>query len=79
MKYYVKTDFVPERVTYLTVGKEYLLKNEIKHKGAIVRGELKNDAGRVNVICIKECAHLDFTDWTLIEKEKEDEPSTSKI
>lgn len=72
-KYYVKTDYVPEDVTYLTKGKEYLLKNKIKHKGAIVGGKLKNDEGGLDIICIKECAHLGFTDWTLIEKEEGEE------
>lgn len=71
-KYFVKTDFVPEGVTYLTAGKEYLLTDLTFRKNKISGGYLKDDYNEESYIFLEECAHLDFKPWTLVEKEEED-------
>lgn len=71
-KYYVKTDYVPEDVTYLTAGKEYLLTDLTFRKNKISGGYLKDDDNEESYIFLEECAHLDFKPWTLVEKEEKD-------
>ena len=78
MKYFVKTNFVPEDVDYLTPGKEY----ECDHIYAIVADQehtligatITDDTGGSREIFIQSSAHLDGRPWEVIVRgEEEDE------
>lgn len=77
MKYFVKTDFVPERNRkYFTEGKEYLAELTPFGRGAWVTG----DTGETHLLYVPECSYLDDKPWEIIvREEEEDEPSSSKI
>ena len=70
-KYYVKTDYVPERNKHLfTEGKEYeVYFLSVSQTGGII----PNDRGTTSVVYIPECRYLDDKPWTLIEKEEGEE------
>lgn len=64
MTKYVKTDYVPEEVDYLTAGKVYEVVEEQYDQ---TLGIIKNDKERFSHILYSGCAHLDNRPWTVWE------------
>ena len=67
-KFYIKTDFVPEDVDYITTGKVY---EAIEWRGSLVR--VLDDAGRAAVCHLKGCGHLRGQPWVITTKQEYEE------
>lgn len=59
----VKTDYVPEEIDYLTVGKVYEARDQSSNINYIV-----DDYGDRILIAIRRCPHLCGKNWVIVEK-----------
>lgn len=57
----VRTNFVPEDIDYLTVGKIYDVEGFYDNK-------LMDDVGDWIIIRVKGCAHLNDQPWEIVEE-----------
>lgn len=78
-KFYVKTDYVPERVrNRLTPGKKYLARRSLEYGNCAT---ILDDAGWMCLIRPISCAYLDHRPWTVIDMDAENpkEPPAATI